>query len=99
MGSSKTKVVSYRDETGIKRQSIIPIDADDNDAALGIPLAFSFPPEWEPHRERIEAALVARGIATTNDLHKPGTDDLVRQAFQQIIRLDVATLKQLNPKS
>lgn len=96
MGS--TKVVKYRDDDGKLRTSIIPATADDSEARLGIPVSFSFPPEWEPHRERLEAALAARGITTTNDLHKPGTDDLIRQAFQQIIRLDVSTLKQLNPR-
>lgn len=96
--AAKTKIVRYRDDDGKLKQSILPIDAPDEDAALGIHLALSFPPEWEPHRERIEAALAARGMVTTNDLHKPGTDDLIRQAFQQIIRLDIATLKQLNPR-
>lgn len=91
----KTKIVSYRDDTGKKRQSILPIDADDSDAEMGLPISFIFPPEWEPHREQLEAALAARGIVTPNDLHKPGTDDLVRQAFQQIIRLDIATLVHL----
>lgn len=94
----KTKIVRYRDDDGRLKQSILPIDADDSEAELGIHLALSFPPEWEPHRERIEAALAARGIVTPADLHKPGTDELVRQAFQQIIRLDIATLKQLNPR-
>lgn len=93
-----TKIVRYRDDDGKLKQSILPIDADDSEAEMGLPISFVLPPEWEPHRERLEAALAARGIVTTNDLHKPGTDELVRQAFQQIIRLDIATLKQLNPR-
>lgn len=98
LDKKRTKVVKYRDDDGKLKQSILPIDAPDSDAALGIPISLNMPSEWEPHRERIEAALVARGIATASDLHKPGADDLVRQSFQQIIRLDVSTLKALNPK-
>lgn len=94
----KTKVVGYRDDEGKLNHSILPIDAPDSEAPLGLPAALVFPREWEPFREEIEGALAARGILTAKDLHRPGSDDLVRQAFQQIIRLDVYTLKSLNPK-
>lgn len=98
MDKKKTKLVKYRDDDGKLKQSILPIDADDSEAELGIHLALSFPPEWEPHRERIEAALAPRGIYSANDLYEPGADEQIRRAFQQIIRFDIVTLKQLNPK-
>lgn len=95
---ANTKVVRYRDSEGTIKHSIIPENADESEAPLGIPISLNMPPEWEPFRERIEAALLPRGITTASDLYKPGADELVRQAFQQIIRFDVATLKALNPK-
>lgn len=96
MANPKTKIVSYRDDNGRKRQSIIPIDADDSDAEMGLPISFNFPPEWEPHREQIEAALIARGITPLTKLNNSAVHDLIRQALQQVIRMDVQTFVSLN---
>lgn len=92
----KTKVVKYHDDSGRIKRSILPLDADDTEAPLGIPVGFLFPPEWEPVRDELDAALAARGILTQEDLTKPGADDLIRQAQQQVLRMSIHKFKALN---
>lgn len=95
---ASTKIVKYRDDDGKLKQSIIPATADDSEARLGIPVSLLFPESYEPMREQLEAALAARGIVTPDDLFKPGSDDLIRQAIWQVTRLDIQTIKNLNKK-
>lgn len=92
----KTKVVKYHDDSGRIKRSILPLDADDAEAPLGIPVAFLFPERYAPVSEELDAALAARGILTPEDLVKPGSDTLIRQAIQQVLRLDVHEIKAMN---
>lgn len=94
----KTKVVGYRDDSGKLNHAVLPINAPDSDAPLGLPVGLIFPWRWEPVREELEAALAARGIVTPADLYKPGADNLVRQAIQQVIAADIHSFKAKNPK-
>lgn len=94
----KTKTIPYRDETGKVDYYTLPIDAPDSEAPLGIKAALVFPARWEPVRPELEAALAARGIITNADLYKPGSDDLFRQAIQQVIAADIFEFKKHNPK-
>jgi hypothetical protein len=98
LDNPKTKIVKYRDESGKLNHAVLPIGAPDSEAPLGLPVGLILPPRWEPVREPLEEALAARGIVTTPDLYKPGADDLMRMAIQQVIGLDIQTFKQLNPK-
>lgn len=96
MDKQKTKIVKYRDSDGKLKQSILPIDAPDEDAPLGIVAGLLFPATYEPVRDQLESALIARGIVIPDDLFKLGADDKIRQAIQQVIRMDVQAIKSLN---
>lgn len=98
MDNSKTKIVKYRDDSGKLQHSRLPKDAPESEAPLGLPVGLLFPPRWEPVRAALEEALSARGIIINADLYKPGAENLVRQAIQQVIAVDIQTFKKLNPK-
>lgn len=98
MDNSKTKIVKYRDGEGKLQHSRLPKDAPESEAPLGLPVGLIFPPRWEPVRAALEESLSARGIVLPADLYKPGADNLVREAIQQVIRADIHTFKALNPK-
>lgn len=67
------RTVDYTDPAGYTRRVLLPNDASDNDAALGVPLG---PPDLEPLglpiplERRLHAELVNRGLWTYNDVLK-----------------------------
>ena len=88
--------VDYTDPAGYTRRVLLPDDASDSDAALGVPLG---PPDLDPLglpiplERRLNRELVNRGLFTYNDVLKhPGE---LKAAWQAALGVDSSRLMSL----
>jgi hypothetical protein len=88
--------VDYRDPAGYTRRVLLPDDAPDSEAALGVPLG---PPDLEPLglpialERRLHAELVNRGLWTYNDVLKH--NGALFAAWQAALGVDASRLMSL----
>ncbi len=88
--------LNYTDPAGYTRRVLLPDNAPDSDAALGVVLG---PPDLEPLglpiglERRLNAELVNRGLFTYNDVLKhPGE---LKAAWQTALGVDTSRLMSL----
>lgn len=87
------KISSFTDKEGRTKKVLLPDNAPDTDAKMGIPLGLSLGELYpEPFATQLEDALIARGLVTSEDFEVAGVATLVRQAIQQILRIDAHTI-------
>lgn len=93
--NKKNKIVSYPDpESGIIKKAMLPIDAPDSDAPIGVPVGIDLGGLYpEPFASRIAAAMEANGLVTPEDLDRAGADDLIRRSVWSVVRVDVQDIK------
>lgn len=91
MAGMKTKKVSFMDtDTGKIRHALLPENAPDEDAPYGIPIGLDFSHRYpEPFNSQLIEALSVRGINDWCDMLNKKAPDLIRQAIQQVIKMDV----------
>lgn len=83
------KISSYTDTNGHIKKVLLPDDVPDTDARLGIPLGLNLAGLYpEPFASQLEDALIARNLNMPEDFEVDGIHTLVRQAIQQILRID-----------
>ena len=94
MAIQTTKKVSFMDtDTGKIKHSILPVNAPDEDAPFGVPIGLDFSHRYpEPFNSKLIDALAQRGIVDWCDLKVTGAADLVRQAIQQVLKMDTQDL-------
>ena len=72
---------------------LLPAEALESDFEMGIPLALDFSRHYpEPINSQVVDALLALGVSAPGDWKKPGINELIRQALQYVIKLDVNTI-------
>lgn len=90
------RTTDYTDPAGYTRRVLLPDDAPDSDAALGVPLG---PPDLEPLglplalERRLHAELVTRGLFTYNDVLKQR--GALFAAWQAALGVDASRLMSL----
>ncbi len=89
------KTVHWYDDDGFTRKSLLPIGAPDEDAPYGIPIGLQLSGLYpEPFATQIEEAIMARGILGVEDIDIPGAATLIRQAIQQVLKIEVNRIRQ-----
>lgn len=89
---TNTRKVDYTSAEGLPQRSLIPADANGIDPEEGIPLHLDLD-ELYGHmplefRQRLYAALHARGLVEPRDFLKPGAAELYMAAMRSVIKED-----------
>lgn len=94
------KTVDWTDVDGILRRSLLPDDADDKDASIGVPSGADLIEGLEAHgmpyqtAVRLQNELRRRGIWTYSDARKRAAEELFA-ALQSAYKVDIAAITNL----
>jgi len=96
MAGNKTKIVDHIDqETNHKTRVLLPVDTPIEYAAEGVPISIDLSGLYpEPLCHQLEQALWERGLISPADFNIPGALTAIRQAVQQVAKMDANDIYQ-----
>ncbi len=86
------KPVDTIDQSGRKKRVLIPDDAPDEHADMGIPVSIDLIPLYPDNpafAHALEKALWERGLITPENFTQGGCESLVRSALQSVLKNDI----------
>lgn len=92
--AKKNVVLDYTDpETGKMTKVQVPEGTPLSEAHKGVPVSVDLSELYpEPFASKLHEALWAHGLITPEDFKVPGVHSLVRQALQDILRMDANSI-------